>query len=274
MNYKYIDEKGEHLHVLDEQPLYGTSSVANVLGKPLAYWASGLAVKEFGVPDSKVLTKIKNKKNTPQELEALNLSLEGRLNEIKQMSTEEYLKLCDRAYRAHASTLKSKAKEGVNLHAELERFVKDEMAGANKDINEYEAKIHSLIKWSRENVKTHLWSEVNCFSSVNWTGGISDWGVELNNGEIAVVDFKSSKEAYLSQFWQACGYAIQIEENGGYDKDGNKTFELQEGKKVSQVIIVPFGAEGEVVPQINVDVAGGKEAFLAMLLLYKKLPRD
>lgn len=277
--YKYVDEKKEHLHTLDGTPLYGTSSVSSVLAKPLTWWASGLAVACFGVTDGKVLTKIKNKKATVEEKTEMFESLASQHDEIKGMTTEEYFKLCDQAYRAHTTVLKSKAAEGTDLHAELERFIKSEMEDQKQgikvgaDISLFNERIHPLIKWSRENVKEHLWSEGNCYSEKNWTGGISDWGIRDKAGKIAIVDFKSSKEAYLSQFWQCCGYAIQVEENGIFDKDGNQTFKLEQGQKIDYVVVVPFGME-RPFPQINVDMEGGKEAFLAELLLYKKLPRD
>lgn len=270
--YKYLDEKGQHLHILDGQPLYGTSSVSDVLAKPLTWWASGLAVKEFGCPDPKVLTKIKNKKATPDEVKDHYASLGVMHTLIQNMDIEEYAKLVDKAYRAHTMTLKEKAKEGTDLHAECERFIGDEMSGKSLAKPYYDAKIWPLIDWSRNNVAKHLWSEGNCYSEKHWIGGISDWGVELKDGRVAIVDFKSSKEAYLSQFWQCCGYAIQIEENGVLDRDGNQIYSL-EGRTIDVVIVLPFGMENPY-PQMNVDVQGGKEAFLAELLLYKKLPRD
>lgn len=270
--YKYLDEKGQHLHTLDGRPLYGTSSVSEVLAKPLTWWASGLAVKEFGCSDPKVLTKIKNKKAQPEEVKNHYDGLTKMLLLIQKMDVEDYAKLVDKAYRAHTMTLKEKAQEGVDLHAECERFIRDEMAGLNKAHTEYHERIKPLIDWSRNNVAKHLWSEGNCYSEKHWIGGISDWGVELKDGRVAIVDFKSSKEAYLSQFWQCCGYAIQIEENGVFDRDGNQIYSL-DGRKIDVVIVLPFGMENPY-PQMNVDVQGGKEAFLAELLLYKKLPRD
>lgn len=276
--YKYIDEKGEHLHTLDNQPLIGTSSVASVLSKPLAYWASGLAVKEFGCPEPKVITKIKNKKATVEETKAHYDGLAKMRELIASMDIEEYAKLIQKAYSAHASTLKDKAKEGTDLHAELERFVKfcmetDIPTPDTEDAKMFDNKIQPFIAWTFENVSEFLWSEGNCYSEKNWTGGISDVGARLKDGRIAIIDFKSSKEAYLSQFWQCCGYAIQVEENGIFDKDGNQTFKLKEGEKIDLTIVVPFGMDN-VYPQLNVDMEGGKEAFLAELLLYKKLPRD
>jgi hypothetical protein len=49
--------------------------------------------------------------------------------------------------------------------------------------------------------------------------------VELNDGTIAVIDFKSSKDAYPEQFWQCAGYDILVSENGGYTAEGEKLFD-------------------------------------------------
>lgn len=269
--YKYTDEKGEHLHTLDGRPLIGTSSASDVLAKPLTWWASGLAVKEFGCPDPKVLTKMKNKKASQEELDAFYKSAESMLTIIRGMDVKEYMKLIDRAYRAHQTTLKDKAEEGTDLHAELERFVKDEMAGEKRLPEAYHPRILPFIEWARKNIARYLWSELNCFSETHWIGGISDLGFEDVNGKTGIMDFKSSKEAYLSQFWQCGGYAIQITENGGYTPDGEQIF--PPGTKFDYFAVLPFGME-RPEPQFNVDVAGCQINFLHELALYKALPHD
>ena len=184
--YKYIDEKGEHLHTFNGVPLIGTSSVASVLAKPLTWWASGLAVMELGIPDSKVITKIKNKTATQEEIDACMASVEERLEEIKAMSPKEFYKLLDKAYRAHSTTLKDKAEEGTDLHAELEKFVKWHMSEKkDNDFGQidaviFEARIRPFIDWTFQNVKRFLWSEAHCYSEKMWTGGISDVGAGLS----------------------------------------------------------------------------------------------
>jgi hypothetical protein len=52
--YRFLDEKGEHVHLLNGQPLVGTSQIGNVLAKPLAWYGSGKAVEVFGCPNPKV----------------------------------------------------------------------------------------------------------------------------------------------------------------------------------------------------------------------------
>lgn len=290
--YKYIDEQKEHLHTLDGRPLFGTSSVLKVVAKPLVWWASGLAVAELG------WTKIQDK---PQNLSAemqqkiaeLGLTPKrgsttgtvlipseirepialNKWNEIVKMSGKEYLALLDKAYKAHSLSLDKSADSGTDLHAELERFVKFCMETSipnpdSEDANMFDNKIKPFIQWTYGNVKRFLWSEMHCYSEVNWLGGISDCGYEKYDGTVGIMDFKSSKDAYKSQFYQIAGYDIEITENGGFDKDGNSTFTLE--KPITEYAVFPFGMS-KPEPQFYYDMKTAKECFLSALTLYKDL---
>ena len=269
---KYHFDAVEHIHFGDGVPMYGTSTIAGVLGKVLTYWASGLAVKEFsGIEDAKIFTKIKNKKATVEEVKSLNVTVGKWLLEHQNPTTEEWIAICDKAYRAHSVKLDSSAQAGKDLHAELERYVKNQMMGdfISKD-TQYDPKINPFIEWARKNVKKYLWSEVHCYSEKNWIGGISDLGVELNDGRVGIFDFKSAKEAYDSHFFQIAGYDIQISENGGFDAEGNKTFTLP--KPLEFYAVIPFGAEN-IIPIFNEDlgfsIKNCQDAFLACLIIHK-----
>jgi hypothetical protein len=128
-----------------------------------------------------------------------------------------------------------------------------------------------LIDWYQANVEKPLWSEVNCFSETHWLGGISDFGFMDKQGRVAIMDFKSSKVAYMTQYWQCAAYDMQITENGGYNQAGEKIFDLP--APISYYAIFPFGADNPS-PSLEFDVGGCKEAFLHMLYLYKKLPQN
>jgi len=269
--YQYRDEKGEHLHLLDNRPLIGTSRVGSVLSKPFAWYGSGKAVEAFGCPDAKVLTKIKNRKATEEEKAKHEKALEVSHNLIKTMTIDQYGKLIDTAYRAHDTFKRSKAKEGTDLHAELERFVKLHMAGEFGKGAGYPDQIKPFADWTFSNVKRFLWSEGHCYSELYWLGGISDAGYEKHDGTFGIIDFKSSKEAYIDHFWQCAGYDIQIEQNGVLDADGNQIYKLEQ--PIKEYCVFAFGAESPK-PAFNFDMAGSKEAFLAMLTLYKKLPQE
>lgn len=259
--YKFIDEGKEHLHTLDGKPLLGTSSASSVLAKPLTWWASGLACEKFGW-----MNKGNAKKGwVPKEVR-LEKAFE-RWEEICSMDGEEYLALLDDAYAAHSKKLDSSAKEGTDLHKLVEDYIKSCINSGRVQMYG-PLEIQPFVDWAVKNVKRFLWSEMHCYSEKFWIGGITDFGFEDNEGKYGIGDIKSSKEAYLSQFWQCAGYDIQISENGGFDKDGNKVFTLD--KPIDYYMIFPFGMD---VPeaQYYYDTVGGREAFEAELFLYKKL---
>lgn len=263
LEYKF--DKENHIHLLNGQPLIGTSSMSSVLSKPLTYWASGLACEKFGW----ISKGSKEKGWTPKELRLK--SAEEAITKIMAMDTEEYLNLLDEAYSAHANVLKTSAKGGIDMHEVMEKYVRyciDNFGGTPKLVQTDNAKLKIFVDWAITNVKKFLWSEVHCFSKELWLGGISDCGFEDNDGKIAILDFKSSKDVYLSQFWQCAGYAIQLEENGGFTPEGEQLFKLD--KAIDYVAVLPFGMEKPEV-KTNIDMRGSKEAVAAMLLLYKKL---
>lgn len=264
MSYKFL--KDEHVHTLDGKPLVGTSSMASVLAKPLTYWAAGLAVEKFG------WTNKGNPKSgwTPKQK---RLETAGsRRREIAELTDEQYLLLLDDAYTAHATKLKTSAEAGTDLHEVMESYVKECIETNNgvplgHAVGE-DAKLSIFVDWALKNVKRFLWSEAHCYSRELWLGGITDCGFEDHNGEYAVLDFKSSKDVYLSQFWQCVAYAIQIEENGLYNPDGDLIMELD--KPISYVAVLPFGMEKPEV-KTNVDMSGGKKCVECMVHLYKAL---
>lgn len=275
MQTSYRFDKENHIHSYNAEPLFGTSTVSGVFGKPLSWWASGCAVQTLGVPDSKIFTKIKNKKATPEEIDAMNAGLKAWLKTHKTKLTPAYwFKMLDSAYRAHSVKLDDSADEGVERHATLEAYVKRCIsidgkvhAPSPEELAKFNDTIMTFYLWAMLNVDRFLFSEMHTFSTKHWLGGIIDCGVLLKNGEVAIIDFKSSKEAYDSQFWQIAGYDIQIAENGGYDADGNKVFDLP--KPVSQYIVFPFGAK-VVEAQISRRIAESQACFLAALTVHKE----
>lgn len=121
----YSFDKEHHIHLLDNKPLYGTTTVLSVLAKPLTWWASGLAVKELsGIEDPSVFTRIKNKKASAKEVLDLHQQIAKWFDIHREDTVDDYIVLLDKAYRAHSVKLDTTAQAGTDLHAELERFVK------------------------------------------------------------------------------------------------------------------------------------------------------
>lgn len=268
--YKFVDEKGEHVHLLDNQPLIGTSRIGNVLAKPLAWYGSGKAVEVFGCPNPKVLTKIKNKKATEEEVKLHKDCLSASLRAIKLMEEDQFGKLIDKAYRAHDVYKRERAVIGTDIHAECEKVILDRMRGDALD-HEYPKEVWPFIEWAEKYVKRFLWAEGHCYSEKHWLGGISDAGYETQDGKFGILDFKSTKEAYVSQFWQEAGYDIQVGENGVLDENGNLLYTLE--SPITEYCIFAFGGD-KPQPYFFSDPKGAKEAFLACLLIYNKLPKE
>jgi len=256
---QYQFDEVKHRHFLDGKPLTGTSSVGSVMAKGgLTWWASGMACAEFGW--------LNPKKHTEKELR--EKARNGR-TKLVDMDIEDYLKLLQKAYYAHSTNLKKTAKKGTDLHEELEHFVKGEMGIMPK--REYDAKIQPFIEWSNKYVDEFLWSEAHCYDEGLWVGGISDTGAILKDGKVAVIDFKSSKDAYLTSYIQSAGYAIQIEKNGLWDKTGTRSKNIV--KEFDALIIVPFGAE-IVVPKIRYDIEALKQGFRDAVSLYRLVSKE
>lgn len=267
-----LDERGKpkHLHTLDGKPLTGTSSVLNIMAKPLTWWAVGEGLKTLGwMPINETVDgkRVRVKKELREEAALKWLTEHSEQLFNSETAAEDWLKMLDKAYYAHDDVKDTAADKGKDLHAELEKYVKfciEKKEGKPAGVKA--EGIQDFIKWSVDNVEKFLWSEVHMYSEEYWLGGISDAGAVLKTGETAVIDFKSSKAAYASQFFQCGGYQIQLEENGGFTHDGNK---ILDRVKASTHIIIPFGAP-EFSPSIVHDVEGrNKEAFLAALNLLR-----
>ncbi len=264
---RYFFNEEDHLHMLDKKPLTGTSSVMEIVAKPLMYWAVGEGLKLLGwtpISDYKFGKRI----FLPKEP---RIKAAGEFLATLPADSDLYLKLLDDAYGAHTKVKNKAATKGKDLHANLEKYIKfclsrnNGLPSAIKDES-----IQQFIDWSCENVAKFLWSEMHVYSETNWIGGISDCGVQLKSGPIAIIDFKSSKEAYKSQFWQVGGYSTQVEENGGFTRQGERVLNPM---KIEQHIIFPFGAK-EFGPRINKDVQGDINAFKAALLLYRENAKE
>lgn len=257
---RYSFNEENHIHTLDGRPLTGTSSVMSVMGKPgLVWWSSGLAVAELGWSNPKL------------NIDTERLDRAGsKLDELKEMSDQEYLKLLDKAYAAHSKSLAKSATKGKDLHSELEKYVKESIEKhGGFPFKELKTNGDNVLfpfqEWAMEHVHKFLWSEMHTYSELSWLGGISDCGAEMKDGKIAIIDFKSSKAAYSSHFLQIGGYAVQIKENGGYTRSGDKVIEPL---NVDQFIVIPFGAP-EFTVEIQQDTPAFENGFMAALNLYR-----
>jgi len=275
MGYLYTDERRQHLHSFDGKPLFGTSTVAKMAGGDkggLIWWAAGCAAGTFGW-----LKKLDTRKFSPEECAQREIERRAaavaKLEELRNMSIEAYQTMLDAAYKAHDTIKRKKADEGTERHAKLEDYVKACIAegGAPKAVDHwlpgfFAPEVESFITWSLTNVRKFLWCEVNCYSTTLWTGGIADIGYEDMQGRVVAGDHKSSDQAYFDQFIQIAGYDLQLSENGGFDTQGNKVFELP--APVDYYVVFPFRSV-PFTPMFIYDVEGYREGFKSALKLHK-----
>ena len=255
-NYKYIDEKGEHLHTLDSKPLIGTSSVVKT-AYPFSnlYWASGMACSLFGWLNPRY--------NTP---ESVKIKANEVLEQIKGMDAESYLSLLEKAYKAHAEKRDLAAEAGTDLHSLLEDYVKECIStNESKPLLGLNAQIQGFTDWAIVNVEKFLASEVHTYSEKKWLGGIVDCVAVLKDGKTAIFDFKSSKEAYDGHFFQISLYDIQLREKGGYTSSGDKILKLI---RADCYIVVPFG-NTKIEPVMRFNTKQLREVGRSLLKTYR-----
>ena len=276
--YKFddsLDEKGKqkHIHTLDDKPLKGNTTVLKELAKTLTWWASGLAVAEFGwVKELKPWDKPKPTKEAVEENKSKRLAQAANaLLSVKELNPEQYLAKLDKAYKAHVEKLDKSADAGTDLHSILENYCKlmiQDQAGVPKLMNGYEHKaVEIFAEWSVKNVKRFLASEGHGYNEDLWIGGILDLLYEDKDGKLVILDFKSAKEAYMSHFFQCGACDLEISHSGVLDKDGNVLFDLK-GRKVDYYAVLPFGMENPE-PQFYYDTDSAKRGFEATLTINK-----
>lgn len=259
---KYEFNNKEHLHLLDGKPLTGTSSVGNVLAKNLVWWSAELSAVECLEIGEKIPT-IREEYETACKSSDKKKAIDA---------LQKKYPIFKKARFAHFDKKNKTAKEGTDLHAELERYVKHVMkTGDDTGPLDMAKQIIPFVEWTQKNVKKFIASEAHCFDEELWVGGITDCVAELNDGKLAIIDFKSAKEVYTNHLIQASGYAIQIEKNGLFSEDGEHSKKLE--GKIEALIVVPFGAE-IIIPEVKYDVEAYKQGFRNCVGLYRLLGMD
>ena len=254
--YEYRDEKRQHLHILAGQPLYGTSTIVGILNKPLTWWAAGMALGELGWTNPKLVSK------------AEGIKIAGKARKNFFINNEEYYAWLQECYRAHDTKKKDAAVGGTDMNAELETYVKECIAYGGKPIVAPEdavPAVKTFAKWAHLNIEKFLFSEGNTYSEKYWVGGIVDAGCKMKDGRTALLDFKSSKDAYYSQMVQVAGYALQVEETGIVTDMG---VSILPSTEINEIVVVAFGSD-EIKTRAAQNIKDFKTAFIGCLENYK-----
>jgi len=263
--YKYLDENKAHLHTYLGKPLFGTSTVVGVLAKNLTWWSAELAAVECLEAGEKI--------PTIREEYLLACAQDDKKKAIDEL--QKKYPIFKKARFAHFGDKNAKALKGTDMHEVMEEYVTaciDRNEGkplatfaALIDSEVNAKKLQNFIDWSILNVEKFMYSEKHVYSNTLWTGGIFDVIFRHKNGKICVGDFKSSKEAYDSQFIQCAGYDEQQSENGIFNEGG---YQLSGPLKIEEYYVFPFGSDKFLV-DVRHNTEELREGFRSCVVLHK-----
>ena len=245
MEKKYAFDKEHHIHTLGGKHLKGTTTVIKEVMPPMLSWyGSGQACKALGWYDRK-----QGRANYLPDEEG-RPTLEKKLEEVKEMDADTYLKLLDKAYSAHNEYKKEKADWGTNAHAKIEKIVGEAIKNDGKLLESYEDEfVESFAKLNRD--KKFIYSEKYLYSEKLWTGGITDLVYE-KDGQYFISDLKTGKSIYESVFIQLGIYDALQSENGYFTADGEKVGDPLEISGYT-VINIPQKGEGAIMTFYQVE---------------------
>ncbi len=209
MAYRF--DKENHIHLLDEKPLHGVTTVLRVISKPaLIQWSANMACDY-------VKTNLKSIGD-----------LEGVLKEART---------------AHRKKKETAGEWGEVVHNVIEQWIKE--GTEPQDLDEKQQEVFDKFKkWSTDNNVKFIESEKNVWSEKMLTGGILDLVFEMD-GKRYIGDIKTSSGIYDEAFFQMAAYHLMLLDMGEGDdihgyivinlkKDGTMDMKRADNLKINQ----------------------------------------
>ena len=229
--YKF--DSTNHVHLLDDVPLHGVTSVLGIIAKPaLIPWAVGVAVDYID-----------------KKLQVMDM---GGIN-IVGFSPEYWETVAKEAKSAHRKKKEKAGDWGSAVHLAVEEWIKDKKLPDLKD-TQLQAFEH-FKKWAEDNKVEFLESEKHVYSKDLVIGGIVDL-VFMMDGKKYIGDIKTSSGIYNEAFFQMGAYNLCLESMG-------------EHKDVEGYIVINLKKDGTMDLKMAVDMELNKNAFKHALGLYQ-----
>jgi len=239
INYPVQFEGESHTYQLYGKLLTGVSTVLGVRDKPyLVAWAAKEAVKDLGYYDKKIYAGGKYLPESQDVIKVGEEFLYHRLNEIKGMTPDQYYKTLEEA--KGASRKKSgKAKDvGHEVHDAIEQYIKK---GKIPEGLTAEAKkgFDQFIIWEAKVKPIWIASELIVCSEKYQLAGTMD-ALAVINGNLEVVDFKTSNQISEDAFLQTAAYQMMLTEmDNSIEVKGRRIIRVPKDGKPVQDVLVP-----------------------------------
>ena len=189
MEDKFEFDEKKHLYKLNGQAMTGVTTVLGVIAKPmLIQWAATEA------------TKYVASKWMPDTI-------------YRQSEIEEIL---DEAKVAHRKKKEEAGEKGTDIHAEVERLIKEAILRTSGQIEGYQGELEQIrhfVKWAKDNEVVFRGSEEKIYSKEWFMGGTCDFLCEIG-GELWLGDIKTGSGIYPEHFFQCAAYQKMYEEMG------------------------------------------------------------
>lgn len=215
-NHRYVTNDGEWYP--------GVTTICSLLAKgALVPWAALETVKALGYRGDAAGVKAK----------------------IAEMTLSEYEALLETAKTAHKTKSNKALDSGALAHDIVEERIKSWIKGEEHIVRsssnlEVVNAVKAFMAWTKEHEITWHDSEVVVGSREHKFAGTMD-ALATIDGELTLVDFKTSKDIYPENFLQTAAYQICLEEQGVVPERRMVIRLPKDGKPVSvQVDTIPY----------------------------------
>jgi hypothetical protein len=224
MKNEYSFDDKNHIHVLDDKPLHGVTTVLGVISKPfLIQWSANMAVDYIQNEVARIATE-----NTGFDM---LIELGNKWPDVLK-----------EARSAHRKKKEKAGDWGTIMHDSIEKWIKAQTLP--KLTGELKVGFNKFRDWAKENKVEFIESEKHVWSRELWIGGILDLVFKMD-GKKYIGDIKTAGAIYNEAFFQMGAYDLCLKEMGeaedieGYmvinlKKDGTIDFKLADNMQINR----------------------------------------
>ena len=178
-------------------------------------------------------------------------------NFIEGMSGDEMAALCEEARGAHRRMAKSAADIGTEVHSFCEAHLKADMIGgvppAMLEDETARKSCVAFLNWAREHDIRPIELEHILFSSKHYFAGTCDFYGHID-GELCVLDFKTSSGIYVEMIIQLAAYNLALTEMYGERVEAGWIIRLDKKTGKFETCRIPRSDEDQTAFRVLLEV--------------------